>query len=493
MKADPGADIVIGLDSSTQSTKAIAWTREGEALAEGRAPIPMATPAAGRYEQNPDDWVAAAAAALREAVMKIDPARIAGLAISNQRETVGFIGSDDAPTDPAVVWLDERAQSEIQPFSEAFGASELHQTTGKPPDVTPVIYRLAWFRAHQPETLERARKIVDVHGRLTGWLTGRAVASWTSADPFGVFDIESKTWSERILARLGLTADRFAELERPGALVGRVSEAAAAQSGLPAGVPVYAAGGDGQCAGLGVDAARPGVVYLNLGTALITGAWSESPRISRHWRTMTSPTGEGYFLEGCQRAGTFLVDWFIEKFAGGADGGAAFDRLSAEAAALPVGSDGVTVCPYLTGCMDPHWNPNARASFDGLGPQHGSAHLYRAILEALTLESARCVEAMAADGMAPRQIVAVGGGAKNALWAQMFADATGTPLAVSESVEASALGAGISAAVGAGWFDGFEEAAAAMCRQGQVHRPDPAARDAWDALSARQAASYRAR
>ncbi|MEM7523804.1 MAG: FGGY-family carbohydrate kinase [Pseudomonadota bacterium] len=490
-------DIVIGIDSSTQSTKAIAWSRSGEALAEGRAPIPMSTPRTGWFEQDPGDWTASTATALNEVTAAIDPARIAAVAISNQRETAAFLGADGAPIGPATLWLDERSKDEIGPLTDALGADTLHRLTGKPPDVTPVVYRLAWFRRHQPALLDAAAQIVDVHGRLTGWLTGRIAASWTSADPFGVFDIEEKTWSEPILNHLGLRKSQFPDLVRPGGLVGTLTADAARATGLAAGTPVFAGGGDGQCAGLGVNAARPGVVYLNLGTAQITGAWSDKPRIGPNWRTMSSPTGEGYFLEGCLRAGTFLVDWFIENFAGGIPGGPdgahVFERLAEEAAALPLGADGVVVCPYLTGCMDPHWNPAARASIEGLGPQHGVAHIYRAILEALALESARCMKAMAEDGMAPRRIIAVGGGANNTLWTQMFADASQTPLAVSESVEASALGAGISAAIGAGWFDDFETAAAAMCREGAAFEPDPGVRAAWDALSVRQAAAYRPR
>ncbi len=484
-------DLVVGLDSSTQSTKAVAWSPEGEPVAEGRAPIPMSTPRPGWAEQDPADWWAAACAALKALTAQVDPARFAGLAISNQRETVALVDADLAAVRPAIVWLDERAREDLALLSEALGAETLHRVSGKPVDITPVVYRLSWLRRNEPETLDRAARILDVHGYLSARLTGAPTASWTSADPFGVFDIAAKDWSRPILDHLGLSPDRFAALARPGAPIGAVTGAAAAETGLAPGTPLFAAGGDGQCAGLGVDAVRPGVVYLNLGTAIITGAWSAEPRIGRFWRTMTSPTGEGYFLEGCQRAGAFFVNWFVDVFAGGRDDPGVFRRLEAAAAALPVGAEGATACPYLTGCMDPHWDPEARAAFVGLAPHHGVGHLYRAALEALTLESARCVAAMAENGLGPERIVAVGGGAASGLWRRMLADATGLPLAVSGSLEASALGAGMSAAVGAGWRPGFAEAAAAMRSEGETTLPDPAARAAWDALSARQAGAYR--
>ncbi|MEO1492060.1 MAG: FGGY-family carbohydrate kinase [Pseudomonadota bacterium] len=484
-------DIVIGIDSSTQSTKSIAWSRDGDALAEGRAPTPMSTPRPGWFEQDPEDWWSAAARTLRDVAAHVDPARVAGIAISNQRETVAFVDGDGRPTRPAMVWLDERGRGEIDRMRGEIDLDEVHRVTGKPPDLTPVVYRLSWLHHHARTDLDGADKITDAHAFLAGRLTGRITSSWTSADPFGVMDIAAKAWWPEVLAHLELTADQFAELARPGQAIGALTPEAAAATGLAEGTPLFAAGGDGQCAGLGVNAARPGVVYLNLGTALITGAWAAEPMTGTAWRTMTSPTGEGYFLEGCQRAGAFLVNWVIDTFAGGRDDPAVFARLEEEAARLPIGSDGVAICPHLTGCMDPHWDPSARGTIDGLGPQHGLGHIYRATLEALTLESARCIEAMRAHGLAPEKIVAVGGGGNSALWTKMFADATGLPLHVSNSLEASALGAGMSAAVGAGWFDGFDAAAEAMSGMGPAIAPDPSVRAAWDAASVRQAATYR--
>jgi xylulokinase len=378
--------------------------------------------------------------------------------------------------------------------SAALGAERLHRETGKYPNLTPVLYRLNWLRREEPATLDAAAKILDVHGYLTGRLTGAPTASWTSADPFGVFDLREKRWSAPILDWLGLTPDRFARLVAPGAHVGDVTAAAAAQTGLAEGTPIFAGGGDGQCAGVGVNGARKGVVCLNLGTAIITAAWAAEPRINAYWRTMTSPTGEGYFLEGCQRAGTYLVDWFVDGFAGGRDApdrAALFAKLEAMAAEIPIGAEGALVCPYLTGCMDPHWDADARASISGLGPHHGLGHLYRAVLEALTLEIARCVDAMREQGLAPERIVAVGGGAASALWRRMLADATGLPLAVSTSLEASSAGAAMAAAAGAGWYGSIAEAAAGMASESAPTDPDPSVRDAWAALSRKQAAAYR--
>ncbi|MEM7047519.1 MAG: FGGY-family carbohydrate kinase [Pseudomonadota bacterium] len=483
-------DFVIGVDSSTQSTKAIAWTRDGQIAAEGRGVVPLDQPQPGYAQQSAADWWESTIQALREVLQAIPAERVAGLAISNQRETVAILGENDQELHPAIVWLDERGREEVSALEEKLGAGVMHKLTGKPVDGTPAVYRLHWFRRHQPQVLDQAVRIADVHGYLISKLTGTFVTSWTCGDPFGLMDIENKVWSKPILRAVGLKESQLARLMSPGTLAGTTTDDAADKTGLCTGTPVYIAGGDGQCAGLGVNAVGSGEVYVNLGTALITGAWSESYVTSSYWRTLVSPTGEGYFLEGVLRAGTFLVDWFAENFAGGRDVGT-FAELEKQAAGIAVGSEGVTVCPYLSGCMDPHWDPYARASFSGLATHHRLGHLYRAVLEGLSLESVRCLQAMAKQGFDPRGITVVGGGSTNKLWLKMLADASGLTVRVGTSPEISSLGAAVTAAVGVGWHDSFSAATAAMCHASHSQEPDPSARPAWDALSALQAQSYR--
>lgn len=483
---------VIGIDSSTQSVKVIAWDRQGKPCAEGRAPLDILQPDALRAEQDAESWWTATSAALRQVADVIDPASIDGIGISNQRETMALLDADDRPLAPATLWLDRRAKDVVQAFAGEIGHQRLHAISGKPIDVIPCVYRLRYWREHQPELLRAVAKIVDVHGFLTLKLTGQAAASWTSADPFGLFDISTKEWSSHLLDQLDIPTSKLPPAFRPGSAIGQVTPAAAAVTGLRPGTAVFAAGGDGHCAGLGVGAVRPGIAYLNLGTAVVGGVWSPTADLSSYWRTLISPTGEGYLLEACQRAGAFFVNWFIDNFAGGRSDPSVFRKLEEAAARLPVGSDGVLVCSYLLGCMDPHWDENTGATFTGLGPAHGSAHLYRASLEAITLEFARAITAMKAAGRELNHILAIGGGADSRLWLKMIADSTGLPVIRSLSNEASALGAGISAAVGAGWYDGFDSATRAMTHVAEQVAPDPAERAAWDALSARQEKVYRA-
>lgn len=481
---------VIGLDSSTQSTKAILWDRDGNPCAEGRAPHTLGQPQADWVEQDAAEWWQAASTALQRVTAQVDPGLIDGIAISHQRETMVLLDGAGTPLAPATLWLDSRAVGHTRVLDAELGAGRLHQITGKPLDVTPCVHRLRWMRDHQPGLLDRAAMIASVHDYLVRRLTGTAAASWTSADPFAIYDIHAKQWSRPILDHLGIALSKLPQTYRPGTALGSVDAQAAAATGLRAGTPVFAGGGDGHCAGLGVGAIGPGTVYLNLGTAVVGGLWSPVAEMSQDWRTLISATGEGYILEVVQRAGTAFLNWFMDTFGLDRNDPAVFRRLEAEAAEIAIGSDGVTVVPYLFGCMNPHWDGRATASFLGLGPRHTLVHMYRAALEAITLEFARSLATMRGKGLLAERIFTIGGGSASPLWCQMVADSTGLPVIQSRSNEASALGAGILAAMGAGWYDSFPKAVAGMTRIAESRAPALAQQAAWQALARRQAAAY---
>lgn len=472
-----GVPLVIGLDSSTQSTKAIAWDRDGRVVAEGRAGIPLSNPGLDRFEQDPEDWWSSCVAALADCTGAIDPARVEGLAISNQRETLAFLDADGRSVRPAMVWLDERARDEVERFADAFGRDEIHRITGRVPDPIPCLYRFAWVRRHEPETWARTARFVDVQTFLVHRLCGGGFRTgWISADPMGLFDMVEKRWSPPILEALGLDASRLPETHPPGTRLGALTAESARATGLPEGLPVFAAGGDGQCAGLGTNCTIPERAYVNLGTAIVSGIWSPEYRYDRAWRTELAAQGEGYILENCLRSGAFLIDWFVNQFvAHGKADAAVFERLETAALELPIGSDGLLVQPYFSGSMDPHWDGAARGVILGLGGSHTETHIYRALIEAITIDQAmRTNDMEAAAGQRIDHFVAVGGGARSPLWRQMLADATGRPVHVSETVEASALGAGMIAAAGAGWYGSIVEAAGAMAGETTPVHPDAA-------------------
>ena len=456
-------DLVIGLDSSTTATKAIAWRRDGSMAGMGRAPIPLASLGNSQYEQNPEEWWHSACVALKELFKHVDSKAVAAIAISNQRETFVPLDDDGEAVRPAIVWLDQRCGEEVAWLADRVGRERIHQITGKPPDMAPVAYRIAWMLRHEPEFFGRTKMFADVHTYLTWRLTGMLRTSWASADPLGLFDMVRKQWSPELMEVLGLSRSQLPEVFPPGEVIGAVNAFAAIATGLREGAVVVAGGGDGQAAGLGVNALGSGRAYLNLGTAVVSGTYSREYRVGQAWRTMGSCTGEGYYYETSLRSGAFLTDWFAHQICGAHKDDQIYAQLEAEAAAIAIGSDGLLALPYWGAVMTPYWDQNARGCFVGLSASHGRGHLYRALLEGIALEQA-LVTGMIEEATGERidEFIAIGGGAASQLWCQIMADATGKTVLRSATVEASSLGVGMCAAVAAGWYATHEEAAQAM-------------------------------
>ena len=457
-------ELVVGLDSSTTATKAIAWRRDGSIAGIGRARIGLNSLGNNRFEQNAEDWWLSASAALRELCTQIDAATIAGIGISNQRETFVPLGEDCKPVRAAIVWLDQRCEEEVTWLSERIGHEKIHRISGKPPDMGPVAYRIAWMKRQEPELFRQTRMFADVHTYLSWRLTGEFRTSWASADPLGLFDLEHKHWSPEILEALGLTSEQLPKTFAPGSIIGNVTTAAASETGLRKGTPVIAGGGDGQAAGLGANTLDPETAYLNLGTAVVSGVYSKEYRVGQAWRTMGSCTGEGYYFETSLRSGSMLMDWFAHAICGSSPNENLHLLLETEAEQIAIGSEGLLALPYWGAVMTPYWDANARGCFIGLSSSHRRGHLYRALLEGIALEQA-LVTGMIEEttGQSIKAFHAIGGGAANDLWCQIMADASGKTVRRSESVEASSLGVAICAAVGTNWFPDFREAATAMC------------------------------
>ncbi|MGE0004502.1 MAG: FGGY-family carbohydrate kinase [Parvibaculaceae bacterium] len=457
-------DLVIGLDSSTTATKAIAWDRDGRALAEGRAAIALSNPQAGWFEQEAEDWWTAAQTAIRSLLGKVSHERIAAIAISNQRESFAQFDKDGRALRPGTLWLDERGRSEIDRLVKAVGREEIHRISGKPVDLTPCLYRCAWFQAHMPEIWRKTAMTAEVHGVLVHRLTGEWVTSTASADPMGLIDMRTQDWSDTLLEAVGLTRSQLPKLAMPGEEIGRLTRDAAQTTGLPPDTIVIAGGGDGQCAGTGADIFETGRAYLNLGTAVVSGSFGEAYAHDPAFRTMKAVAEGGYIYESCQRTGTFLVNWLVEQLFNveAAGNPHIFKTLEAEAAQSPIGANGLALVPYWSGCMTPYWDPNARGIVAGLTASHRRGDVYRALLEGVALEQAMVSGRIAGVTRPIDHFIAIGGGAASDLWCQIIADATGRKVLRSTTVEASSLGAAIAAAAGAGWYASVTAAAHAM-------------------------------
>ncbi|MBA3947540.1 MAG: xylulose kinase [Herpetosiphonaceae bacterium] len=480
-------DLVIGVDCSTTASKAVVWDRHGRLVAEGRATFPLLNPHPGWYEQHAEDWWTATTAALHAAISQLDPRRLGALCVTHQRETFVPVDAHGHPLRDAMLWIDERSPLQMAALDTRFGRQRVHQITGKPVALTPSLPKILWLQEHEPDVLQRAYKLLDVHAYLVRRFTGSWRTSWASADPMGLVDMRSFSWSTELMTALGLDPAQYVELVPPGTVLGEVTEEAARITGLPAGLPVVAGAGDGQAAGLGANITRSGQAYLNLGTAIASGTHAEHYTADPAFRTMASPQAGAYTLETLLRGGTFTVSWFVERFA--ADlrtvdpGRSVEEQLDALAAQVPPGALGLMLVPYWSSVTNPYWDSAATGITVGWTGAHRREHFYRAILEGIAFEQRLATEGVEAATLQPvQEYIAMGGGSRSTLWCQMLADVTGKRVTRASSAEATCLGAGILAAAAVGWYPDVRAAAAAMTGTGATFEPRQAVQQVYDRL-----------
>jgi xylulokinase len=478
------ARYVIGMDCSTTATKAVVWDLEGNAVAEGRATFPLSSPHPGWGEQNAEDWWRSARDALRQAAGGVDASQIGAIGITHQRETFVCLDEHNRPLRPAILWLDSRAGRQVAEH----GSEKVHELTGKPPNPTPGFYKMLWLREHEPGALERAHKVVDVHAFLVHRLTNQWRTSWATADPLGLVDMRTFEWSDDLLGMVGLTRSQMPSIHPPGEVLGELADEVAAEINIPPGTPVVAGAGDGQSAGLGANITRPGRAYLNLGTAVVSGSYSEHYTWSRDYRVLSGPIPRTYTLETLLLGGTFTISWFVQNFGGiRAEelglGLSVEQLLEAAAARVPPGAGGLFTVPYWSTSATPYWDAQAQGIMFGWNASHTKAHVYRSILEGLAFEQRLMTDGIEAGLEQPvERFYAMGGGSRSPLWCQIVADITGREVVVCKEVETTALGAAMHAAAATGAFGSIQQAAEAMSGEGATYQPDDATSARYDRL-----------
>ena len=474
-------DWVMGIDASTTACKAVIWDRGGGLVSQGKAAIGMLSPQDGWHEQVATDWWDALGKSLRIAMYDVDAGRLAGLCICPQRETFAPVDEQGNAIRNAILWMDVRASGLMAELEASMGADTFHRMTGKPLSGNLTLLKIHWLRYFEPQVWNQAARFVDVAAYLNQALTGVCAIGWGIAGPAGLLDLHTHRYAQQVLEFLGLQAGRLPELYPTGALIGSITPRAAQETGLPAGLPVFAGIGDGQAGGLGLGITRVGDCYLSLGTQPGIGdLTADSYLTSRAFRTMIAPAEGSYFLETVILGGTYTLDWFLARF--GLD--TTLAALEAEACDLPPGAGGLLLLPYWNSVLNPYWDPAASGLVMGWRGHHGRHHFYRAILEGIAFEMRRHFEGVETELRREiERVVVTGGGSHNDLWCQIFADITGKTIQRSTASQATALGAGMIAAVGADIFPDFELASASMAALIQdkfTSQPNP--RKAYDRI-----------
>jgi xylulokinase len=481
---------LLGLDLGISTVKAGLFTLEGK-MAGLESHEYLIIPEGDKVEVDPEHYWTPVVRSVRRLLAQWggDPARIAGVSVSSHTETVIPMTQGGKPARPALVWMDNRSQSEAEELRGEFGPQQVLEIGGQP-DITPLwpVTKFRWLSKHEPDTVRRTAKFLLPEDYLLYRLSGRFAAEPSMWSSSLVLDIRRRKWSDELVAFGGICTEQLPDLFPSGTAIGQVSNACAEETGLSTKTAVVTGGLDHTCAGIAAGNIEPGVVTVSTGSvlALLTTIREPIADLSTPVPCHIHAVPERYCLLPWNQTGGLAFKWFKDRFAEGltvpAELGAPsiYDLLAREAADVPPGSDGLVMLPHLEGALFPEFDPAARGVFFGITLSHKRAHFVRALLEAMAFQLRRDLEGLNRLGVAARGLRVLGGGAKSRLGAEIKADICGIPVVIPAQQEAGVLGAAILAAVGVGLHPDIASAVKVMACEGDEVKPNPSHRAVYD-------------
>jgi xylulokinase len=465
----------LGVDVSTTATKALLIDDSGTVVGVAVSEYAYETPRPLWAEQDPDLWWQATVSSVRQVLAQagIDADQVRGVGLTGQMHGLVLLDAAGRVLRPAILWNDQRTGAQCQEIRDRLGRERLIQITGNDALTGFTAPKILWVREHEPEVYARAAHILlpkdYVRYRLTGqFATDRAGGSGTI-----LFDLARRDWSPEVLDSLEIRAGWLPRTYEGPEITGMLSAAAAQDTGLEAGIPVVAGGGDQAAGAVGAGAVEPGVVALALGTSGVVFASTARPVVEPEGRlhAFCHAVPGRWHLMGVMLSAAGSLRWYRDTVAPGTD----FDALLQPAADVPPGSEGLLFLPYLTGERTPYPDPLARGAFVGLTVRHTQAHLTRSVLEGVAFGLRDSFELMRSAGLSDiAQVRITGGGAKSALWRQILADVLDSELVTVNTTEGAAYGAALLAATGTGAYPDVASACAAVVHVAGCNEPGPA-------------------
>ena len=465
---------VLGIDVSTTATKAVLIDESGAVVGVGASAYGFSVPRPLWSEQDPELWWDGAVAAIRSVIATtgVPADEVVAIGLTGQMHGAVLLDVAGDVLRPAILWNDQRTATECDAIRDALGPERLIAITGNDALTGFTAPKLVWVRDHEPDVWRRIAHVLLPKDYLRLRLTGDYALDKADGAGTLLFDLAARDWSTEVLDALRIERAWMPPTWEGPEITGVVTAIAAAATGLRAGTPVVAGGGDQSANAVGVGAVTVGTMALSLGTSGVVFATTDRPLFEPHGRVHAfchAVPGRWHLMSVMLSAGGSLR-WFRDAIVPGVE----FGDLVDAAAEVPAGSGGLLFLPYLSGERSPHPDPLARGAFVGLTLTHDLRHLTRAVLEGVAFGLRDGLDLMIEAGtQVPDQIRASGGGTESPLWRQILADVLGAEIATVSTSEGAAYGAGVLAAVGAGWYPSVEAASAALVTATPVASPGP--------------------
>lgn len=472
---------LIGADIGTSGTKTVLFTSDGMPVASKTVEYPLYQPQNGWAEQDPADWLNAVVEGISFVIGSsgCDASEIAGIGLSGQMHGLVMLGKDGSVLRKSIIWCDQRTSAQCDELDEKVGRERIIRITCNPPMTGFTASKILWVRENEPEIYEKCAHILLPKDYIRYMLTGELATEVSDASGMQLMDVGKRSWSKELLSILEIDEGLLGKMYESPDITGRVTEKAAAITGLKAGTPVVGGAGDNAAAAVGTGVVRAGSAFTTIGSSAVIYAVSDELKVDKEgrvhslcasapgkWTVMSCTQGAGISLKWLRD--TCCADEVQKASEQNADSYYIMDKLAEQ---VPVGSDKLLFLPYLMGERSPHPDPDCRGVFFGLSARHTRANLIRAVLEGVAFSQRECVDVFREMGVPVTDMTVTGGGGRSPLWEQMLSDLYGCPVSILAADEGAALGAALLAGVGCGVYSSLDEACAAVVKKKTAAEP----------------------
>lgn len=472
------AQYVIGLDNGGTSTKAAIFDLNGKQLASAGKSTKLITPKSGYTERDMEELWLANCDCIKRAIEKagIDASDVIGLAVCGHGKGLYPWGKDGKPAYNGIVSTDSRAWQYPIKWNESGVHAELHPQICQQFMACQQVCLLAWLKDNDRAVYDNIEWVFSVKDYIRFRLTGEAYSEATDISGSGLMDVKNARFDKEILEKLGIgeVYEKLAPIKYSSDLCGTITEEASALTGLPVGTPVAGGMFDIDACAVAVDLTNPERMCTIAGTWSINEYISEKPIMDGSVAMNSLFAMPGYYLvEECSATSSGNLEWYLENCMENMEvpeGKNKYEMINEMVDSVPADQCDVYFLPFLYGS---NAHPLGKAAFVGLTTFHDKASMLRAIYEGVGYSHKTHIDRLLSSRKPPKAIRMAGGAVNSKVWVQMFADILGFPIETVEAKELGALGCGMAAAIAAGIYKDYKEAAEHMVHVTGVVEPNP--------------------
>ncbi len=451
---------IIGVDIGTSGTKAVAFSLTGKVIVSAHISYSPLITKTGFHELDPATLLQAVTNTLKEILEKTKSTEgLSGISFSCAMHSLIAVDKNDLPITNAITWADTRSKNIAARIKNTSVGNKIYEHTGTPIHSMSPLCKIIWLKENEPQIFSKTKKFIGIKEYIWFQFFNKYEIDYSIASATGLFDIYNFNWFDQSLALANINANYLSEPKQATYFETSINKKIQSQLNLPNNIPFIIGASDGCLANLGSNAVSEGDASLTIGTSAALRMISAKPKHDVKQRIFNYILTENRYVSGgAVNNGAVVLQWFVENFINKSSNcNRNFSEIIDEAKTIPAGSEGLLFLPYLLGERAPIWNEDARGVFFGINTKHTQQHFTRAVVEGISFSLLQVGTSLEETIGAINNIYVSGGFIQSEFWLQMIADMFNKKVYITNSADASAIGAAFIGFLATGLIKNLEE------------------------------------